>query len=144
MRPALILAAALALPLPATAAEPLQGIPDPQAIGDIAGDATKTLSEKARQKVLVRGMLGSEITGPGGGTIGTLDNLVIVPGGQVVAAIVKPEDGEPLALPYQALKVSAAASAGKAAGVSLPVGLEELRGMQSVKDLTAAALGKDG
>ena len=144
MRPALLLAAALALPLSATAAEPLQGLADLDAIGDLAGNAAQTLTEAARDKVLARKMLGSEVTGPGGKTIGTLDNLVIVPGGQVAAVIIKPKDGKPLALPYQALKLSAAASAGKAAGVSLPMSLEDARGMDAVKKLTAAALGNGG
>ncbi|HUF56308.1 MAG TPA: hypothetical protein VMM55_07075 [Thermohalobaculum sp.] len=141
MRPALMLAAALALPLPAAGMEPLQGLADPDAVADLAANAAGVVTEKAKDTLLVREMLGREITGPGGETVGTLGNLVVVPGGRIAAIVVLPGSGDPLVLPYQALKLSAAASAGEAVGLSLPMDLEEARGLGPVQDLTAAVLG---
>lgn len=142
-RPAL-LAALLALPVPAAAMEPLQGLADPDAVADLAANAAAVVSEKARDTLLVRQMLGREITGPDGETVGTLGNLVMVPGGRVAAIIVLPASGEPVVLPYQALKLSAAAAADEAVGLSLPLDLEEARSLGPVQELTAAVLGDGG
>ena len=139
LRPALV-AAALLLPPSAPAMEPLQGVADPDAVADLAGNAARTVTEQARDTLLVREMLGREITGPGGETVGTLGNLVIVPGGRVAAIVVLPTDGDPIVLPYQALKLSAAASTGDAVGLSLPMDLDEARALGPVQELTGAVL----
>lgn len=143
-----LLAAALALPFPLAAQTgsggAVEALTDPAAITDAAASAAQTLEKSAKGHLLVAEMLGSEIAGPSGDTLGTLENLVVIPGGKIVAAIVKPKQGDPIALPYQALKVSAAASAGKKTGLTLPIELEKARGMSALQDLTAAVLGDGG
>jgi sporulation protein YlmC with PRC-barrel domain len=117
---------------------------DPAKIGDAAQKAADQLRGKAKGKLLASKMIGREVTGPGGGTVGTVEDLVVVPGGNVVAVLVKPSNGQPVALPYGALKVSAASSAADKMGLSLPVSLEEARGMQGMQALTEAVTGKGG
>lgn len=118
-----------------------ESLTDPGRIGDAAQKAADQLAGKAKSKLLASAMIGREITGPGGDTVGTVEDLVVIPGGQVVAVLVKPGEGQPVALPYGALKVSAASSAAEGVGLSLPVGLEDARAMQGMQALTEAVTG---
>ncbi len=123
----------------------VETLTDPAKIGDAAQKAADQFGQKAKSKLLASKMLGQEVTGPGGGTVGTLQDLVVVPGGQVIAVLVKPSDGgQPVALPYQAMKVSAASSAAGKAGLSLPVSLEDARAIQGMQALTKAVTGGSG
>lgn len=109
-----------------------------QSLGDLAGaaeSAAETLKSAAADKLLVADMLGAEVTGPGGEAIGTVENLAVVPGGKLVAAILTLENGERLPVPYQMVKVSRAQ--GKL-DIELPVTLEDLRGDEAVNALAAA------
>jgi hypothetical protein len=134
--------ALIAAPLPlAAGAGMAETLTDPAKIGDAAAKAADRLAKKAKSKVLASKMIGRKVTGPGGGTVGTVEDLVVVPGGQVVAVLVKPGSGQPVALPYGALKVSAASSAADSLGLSLPVSLEEARAMQGMQALTKAVTG---
>ena len=109
-----------------------------QSPGDLAGaakEAADTLKQAAADKLLVADMLGAEVTGPGGERLGTVENLVVVPGGKLVAAILALEGGEKLPVPYRMVKVSRAQ---EKLGVSLPVTLEDLRGDEAVEALAEA------
>jgi sporulation protein YlmC with PRC-barrel domain len=114
----------------------------PSAIADAATKAADELAKKAKDSVLASEMIGRQVTGPGGDNLGTVQDLVVIPGGQVMAILVKPSGGgAPVALPYRALKVSGAAKAADQLGLSLPVSLDEARGMQGMQALTKAATG---
>ncbi len=153
-RPLAALALALiAAPLPLTAQTGgnagggsgggmVEALTDPSAISDAATKAADELAGKAKDSLLASEMIGREVTGPGGDSLGTVQDLVVIPGGQVMAILVKPKGGgEPVALPYRALKVSGAAKAADQMGLSLPVSLDEARGMQGMQALTKAVTG---
>lgn len=109
-----------------------------QSPGDLAGatkEAADTLKQAAADKLLVADMLGAEVTSPGGERLGTVENLVVVPGGKLVAAILALEGGEKLPVPYRMVKVSRAQ---EKLGVSLPVTLDDLRGDEAVEALAKA------
>ncbi len=102
----------------------VETLTDASAIGDAASKAADELAKKGKASVLASEMIGREVTGPGGGALGTVQDLVVVPGGQVMAILVAPKGGgAPVALPYRALKVSGAAKAADQLGLSLPVSL---------------------
>ena len=123
----------------------MEALTDPAKIGGAAQKAADQLKGNAKSKLLASQVIGRQITGPGGKTAGTVEDLVVVPGGQVVAILVNPSGGgQPVALPYGALKVSAASSAADEMGLSLPVGLDEVRGMQGMQALTEAVTGGGG
>ena len=110
------------------------------ASGDLAGaasEAADAIEGAAEAKLLIADMIGAQVKGPDGATLGTVENLVVVPGGTLVAAIlaVQGTDGEHLPVPYRLVKVSGAADA---LGVSVPVGLEELRANEAVAALASA------
>ena len=121
-------------------ANPVEALTDPTAISDAAASGLEALQDASADKVMVSAMMGRKVRGPGGETLGTLEDLVVIPGGKIVAILVRPDEGEPVALPYQALKVSGAASAAGEAGLSLPVGLDEARAMEGMQALTSAVL----
>ena len=108
-----------------------------QSLGDLAGaakGAAEALKEAAADKLLVADMIGAEVTDPSGATVGTVENLVAVPGGKLVAAILKVEGGR-LPVPYEMVKVSRAQ---EKLGVTVPVSLEDLRGDEAVRALAEA------
>jgi sporulation protein YlmC with PRC-barrel domain len=133
-RSCLVLLAALHA-LPAAA----QGTGD---IASAAGSAVDALASSAKDKLLVKDMLGAEVKGPDGKTIGTVENLVVLPGGRIVAAIVATDakDTGRIPVPFSAVKI---ARAGGKLGFELPVGLSELKGMKEVQALAGAVPGLD-
>ena len=124
------LSLALTLALPAAA----QGVPDLDAAASQAADLAAQLGETAADRVLVADLLGREVIGPDGEALGTLDDLVVLPGGNLVAAVIARPDGTPVALPWDAAK------AGVAAGrpVEVPYTGAELDGAQALRELTGA------
>lgn len=142
MRPAIsttlaLLAAALIqdAPLPAEAAEPTTS----GGIASAAKSAAGALASAGKDKLLVKDMLGAEVTGPGGETIGTVENLAVIPGGRVVAALLstRSKDTGRIAVPFSAVKISR--GAGKL-GLGLPMSLSKLKSMDKVQALTKAVL----
>lgn len=128
-RIALCLVALSLGPAPALAQSSGSQLLSQMAPGDVASaaaDATKALGSAAQDKLLVRDLLGAPVSGPGGATVGTIADLVVIPGGRVVAAII-------------AAKVSH--TAGKL-GLTLPVSLSDLRGMKEVQSLAKAIPGE--
>lgn len=128
---------ALALILPASALA--QGLDLPDEVTDAEGmaSAARTIAEAGVDKLLIADMIGLEVKGPEGETLGTVEDLVAVPGGRLVAALLSLEDGPRIAVPYAALKVTGARDALEA---TLPATAEELSGMGELGDL-ASALG---
>lgn len=120
-----------------------EALTDSDAIGDAAQEAADRLDD-AKDRLLASEMIGRKVTGPDGDELGEVEDLVVAPGGQVVAVLVKPDEGDRVALPYRALKVSAAASASEEMGLSLPVDLDEARGIDGMQALTDAVTGEDG
>jgi PRC-barrel domain len=144
LAPMLIAAPLLAAQTGAAQTGMTEMLTDPAKIEEAAKKAADQLGKKAKAKVLASELIGRKVTGPGGGTVGTVEDLVVVPGGQVLAVLIKSDGGQPVALPYGALKVSAASSAADKMGLSLPVGLEEARAMQGMQALTKAVTGTGG
>lgn len=131
--PALILAAASLQTAPATA----QTMTD---VTSAAKSAAKTLGSAAQDKLLVRDMLGAGVSGPNGKTVGTVDDLVAIPGGRIVAAIIATDaaDMGRIPVPFSMVKVSR--TAGKL-GFALPAELSELKNMKEIQALAAATPG---
>jgi hypothetical protein len=134
-RPSLhVVAAALLAGAPAAAQDGSgQTITDPAALAS----AAKNLAGQAADRFLVRDLLGQKLTGVDGNTVGTVRNLVVVPGGRIVAVLVETGDGTRLAVPFTAVKL---AGSGSAAPLSATVSASELKGMQELKSL-AQSLG---
>lgn len=109
-------------------------------LGDLAsaaGDAVKALQSAAKDSLLVKDILGAEVTDPRGGTVGHIENLVVIPGGRVVAAIVAIKDKGMGRIPVPFAAVKLQRKAGKL-GVALPATLSEMKGMKEVQALTQA------
>ena len=130
MRPAL---PALTLCL---AAAPLlaQDMPDPAAMLDGAADLAADLGGRAADSVLLADSLGAEVIGPDGEPLGTVADFVVLPGGNLVAAVIERPDGGRLALPWEA--VQAGIMAGRR--IELPMTGAEIEGAAALGDLTAA------
>jgi hypothetical protein len=102
-------------------------------IASAATDAAEALKNAAKDKVLVKDLLGTTINGPDGKAIGTVENLVVIPGGRVVAAILATggKTGR-IPVPFTAVKISKSAGQLEA---RLPMSLTELRNMKEVQQL---------
>ncbi|WP_230533399.1 PRC-barrel domain-containing protein [Microvirga roseola] len=129
-------ATAQGTPNPAQAAQQLM----PGDVASAAKSAADTLTSSAKDSLLVKDLLGAQVSGPGGDTVGTVDNLVAVPGGRIVAAILVPQGqgGDRIPVPFSIVKV--AKTSGKL-GITLPVSLSELKGMKEVQQLVSAVPG---
>ena len=99
-------------------------------------DAASMLASQAADSLLVGDLLGAEVLGPSGDVAGTIANLVALPGGRIVAALVEPSGGgTPVPVPYSAVKVSRKADKLSAA---LPMPLDELQAMDEMQELAGA------
>lgn len=140
MTRATLAALLLAAPLAAPVAAPAQEVPAlGPALGDVA-EAARDLAGRVADHVLVADMLGRDVIGPDGEALGTLGDLVVLPGGNLVAAVVDLGDGDGeggggrIALPWDAAK------AGVRAGepVEVPFTRAEIEGDAALRDLSAA------
>ena len=122
---------ALTLPMAAVAQGALD-LPDEIAGSEAMASAAQAILEAGVDKILIGDLIGTTIEGPEGEALGTVENLVAVPGGRLVAALMTLEDGTRIAVPYQALKVSGAAETVQA---TLPMSAGDLRGMSELTDL---------
>jgi PRC-barrel domain len=132
----LMIAAVLAA-VPAAAQESgsdAQRVSDPAALAS----AAKDLAGMASDRLLIKDLLGQELAGPDGNSVGTIEDLVVVPGGRVVAALVETSDGTRLAIPFAAVKL---ASAADGPPVSTTLKADEIKGMSELKTL-AQTLGQ--
>ena len=129
---------AICLALPALAQDGLPDLPDEIAGSEAMASAARAILEAGEDKFLLADLIGREVTGPDGAALGTVDNLAALPGGRLVAALMTLEDGTRIAVPYQALSLSAAAGTLEA---TLPMSADQLSDMDELKDL-AATLGE--
>jgi len=113
----------------------------PADVASAATEAAKALGSAAQDKLLVRDLLGAPVSGPGGGTVGTIADLVVIPGGRVVAAIIAARDKEigRIPVPFSVAKISH--TTGKL-GLTLPISLSDLRGLKEIESLAEAIPGK--
>lgn len=130
-------ALALALLLPAAAAAQGLELPDEITGPEGMAQAARTIAEAGVEQLLIADLIGLEVKGPEGEALGTVEDLVAIPGGRLVAALVSLEGGPRIAVPYSALKVTGARDALEA---TLPATGEELSGMSELTDL-AESLG---
>ena len=122
----------LCLMAPVASAQDLLDLPDEIAGSEGMAQAAQAIADAGVDKLLIADLVGSTLEGPGGEALGTVENLVAVPGGRLVAALVSLEDGTRIAVPYAALKVAGAAGTARA---TVPMTAEELRGMTELQDL---------
>jgi sporulation protein YlmC with PRC-barrel domain len=106
----------------------------PDSLTDASGiaSAARTLAEAGADRLLLADLIGQEIIGSDGSTVGTVEDFVATPGGRVVAALVSMPDGTRLAVPYAAIKVVGAA---ETAGLEVPVTASELQEMGELRSL---------
>lgn len=114
------------------AAQDLSDAKDAVTSTDEMAEAASKIGDKAADSLLVRDLLGKEIKGSDGETVGTIDDFVVVPGGRLVAAMVKTDDDTRIAVPFAAVKVTGRA---EDAGLDLPVKASEVREMDELKEL---------
>lgn len=102
-----------------------QDVPDAGAAlpADVGG-AAELLRGAAEDALLLRDLLGTEVSEPGGNAIGTVENFVVIPGGRIVAAVIETSDGDRLPVPFAAVKLEAKSGEAQAA---LDRPLSELR-----------------
>lgn len=131
MRPPFI-AACLALAAGPTAAQDGGVLPDNLTNASAIASAANSLAGAAQDKLLIRDLLGKQITGSDGNRLGTVENFAVIPGGRIVAAIVSTGGGTTIAVPYTALKVTRAA---QQAQLQTTVPASELTGMSELKSL---------
>lgn len=112
-------------------------LPDEIAGSEAVASAAQTIVDAGADQFLLADLIGSEVTGPTGEVLGTIEDLAAIPGGRLVAVLMSLEDGTPIAVPYQAMKLQGASDA---AGMVLDLDAETLRGMPELRDL-AEALG---
>lgn len=110
-----------------------QDLPD---LSSASSDAVSALSDAAENKLLIADLIGADVSDPSGSTVGTVDDLVAIPGGRIVAALIKPSDGGDLvSVPFKAVKVSQTADKASAA---LPDTLGAMRDSSAVQELSDA------
>ncbi len=127
---AALAAAGLALAAPAAAQEQEPGAA--AAVPGPVGSAAKALRQAGENALYVGDLLGAEVTGPGESVVGTVENLVAVPGGQLVAIVVVTGEGERVPVPYKAVKVARTTDR---LGLTLDVSLEDLKGRSAFSAL---------
>lgn len=123
-------------PNPAQAAKQMA----PGDIASAAKSAAQTLTSNAKDKLLVKDLLGAPVHGPNGSAIGTVEDLVVLPGGRVVAAIVSTKSKSTGRIPVPFAVVKLSRTSGKLE-LNLPVQVSELTGMKEVQELKSAIPG---
>lgn len=120
----------VAVRLVAVAGLVLPWLGEPAVAQDSVTKAVESLRGQARDQLLIRDLLDRELVGADGGTVGTVENFVVVPGGRLVAALVETGDGTRLAVPFQLVKLAAGAEK-----VQATVSAGELTSTSRLKDL---------
>ncbi|NDV89278.1 hypothetical protein GTW51_21690 [Aurantimonas aggregata] len=106
----------------------------PGDVASSANSAAQALTSAARDKLLVKDLLGASVKVPGGDTVGTVENLVVVPGGRVVAAIIATQSSETGRIPIPFASVKLSQASGKIS-MMLPASVSELTGTKEVQKL---------
>ncbi|WP_029032372.1 PRC-barrel domain-containing protein [Salinarimonas rosea] len=111
----LLLAALLAGAVPFAAGSVLaQDATLPEDPTGSISDAASALKDAGENALLVRDLLGMELTDPSGETAGTVRDFVVIPGGRLVAALVETPDGTRVPVPFAAIKLAAKGDAAQA------------------------------
>ena len=107
--------------------------------GGAVQSAVGALTGAAKDKVLIKDLLGMKVSDPGGGVIGTVSDFAVLPGGRMIAALLTTADPKigKIAVPFTAMKISRTA---KTVSLSLPMTLPELAGRGDIQRLTTAVL----
>lgn len=129
----------------AVAQQTMTGVPAPASPDDL-GALADTVRGIAADKILIRDLLGKEVTGTDGEAIGTVEDFAVIPGGalpgaQLVAVIVTRPDGDRLALPFTAVRIG---MSGATRTLSLPFAASEVTGVAALSDLAADLTGEAG
>lgn len=104
-----------------------QNAPD---LSSAASEAVSMLKSAAKDRLLIADLLGSDVTGPSADKVGMVENLVAIPGGKIVAALIKPsDDGSTVPVRFAAVKISQ--NSGNVSA-SLAQSLSDLRGSDAV------------
>jgi hypothetical protein len=124
----------LTLALLAAPAAGAQSLPDMDAALGAVTEAAGALREAGEDRLLIADALGREVFGADGEAVGTVEDFAVLPGGNLVAAIVARPDGGRIALPWKAVQ------AGLAAGrtVELPMTGAEIDGAEALRELSDA------
>ncbi|WP_372426064.1 PRC-barrel domain-containing protein [Salinarimonas chemoclinalis] len=132
----LLLAALLAGAAPLAAAPTLAQDAMPlEDLGGAISDAASALEDAGEDALLVRDLLGMELTDPSGETAGTVRDFVVVPGGRLVAALVETPDGARVPVPFAAIKL---ADRGETARATLSRPLSEVTASDGFEALEEA------
>jgi len=105
---------------------------------DAIAGAARAMAKAAKDRLLVKDLLGRKLQGPDGQPLGTVDNLAVIPGGRIVAALVTLPDGTRLALPFNAVTLATSAQGVQA---TVPATAEQLKGMPALVDLAGSLTG---
>jgi hypothetical protein len=80
----------------------------PTSVSAIASAAT-SLAGAAKDRLLIKDLLGKDLTGADGQAVGTVQDFALAPGGRLVAALVRLQNGSRIAVPFSAIKLAKAA-----------------------------------
>lgn len=103
-------------------------------LGAAATEAVEVLRGAAEDRLLIGDVLGSELSGPSGETIGTVENFAAIPGGRIVAVVVAMNNGQRIAVPWQVVSVSRAADS---VGLEVPVSADGLLHNAAVEKMSS-------
>ncbi|CUH33554.1 PRC-barrel domain protein [Jannaschia seosinensis] len=117
------------IPMPASA----QSLPDRQDVLSSATDVASEIADAAEDRLLIADILGREMIGADGNSIGTVENFVVLPGGNLVAAVIARKDGSRIALPWKAVQAGLAV---EGSDITLPMSGEEIDGSEPLRKLT--------
>ncbi len=132
-RPARLALAMIALSVsPAISQEDMLDDMDDLTNRDAVAEAASKLVDQGKDTFLVEGMLGREIKGSDGETIGEIKDLVVIPGGRIPAALVEVDGDTTIAVPFGAVKLSGSADE---AGLDLPLTKSEVEDMDELQKL---------
>lgn len=126
---------AVAAAAPARAQEDILSATDDLTTASAIAEAATKLAGAVEDRLLIKDLIGKELKGKDGETLGTVEDFVVVAGGRLIAAMVKTEDDERLAVPFAAVKVAGSA---EDAGLELPIDASELEDMDELRSLTDA------
>jgi sporulation protein YlmC with PRC-barrel domain len=113
---------------------PAQEVPGLSQIEGAAGDLLDRGIDLGADVLLIADLLGREVVGPDGGSLGTVEDFVLIPGGNLVAALIARPDAPTIALPYEAVSAGVAVNG----PVEIPMTGAEIDGSEALARLSRA------
>jgi sporulation protein YlmC with PRC-barrel domain len=98
-------------------------------------EAAKKLAKQAQDRFLIADLIGQELTGRDGKTVGTVQNFAVAPGGRILAAVVTRPDGTRIAVPFSAVKLAGTLAKPRIEAV---LSAAELKGMAELEALAGS------